>query len=112
MCDTLVALAPMTLNGHTMLAKNSDREPNEAQLLTVLPHRTHREPRLKTTYIDVDQVRETNAVLLCRPFWMWGAEMGVNEYGVAIGNEAVFTRGGYGKTGLTEIGRASCRERV
>ena len=101
MCDTLVALAPMTLNGHTMLAKNSDREPNEAQLLTVVPHRTHTEQRLKTTYIDVDQVRETNAALLCRPFWMWGAEMGVNEHGVAIGNEAVFTRGEYGKTGLT-----------
>ena len=101
MCDTLLTLAPMTLNGHTMLAKNSDREPNEAQLLTVVPHRTHSESRLKVTYIEVDQVRATNAVLLCRPFWMWGAEMGVNEYGVAIGNEAVFTRGGYGTTGLT-----------
>ncbi len=101
MCDTLVALAPTTLNGHAILAKNSDREPNEAQLLTIVPHRAHSESRLKTTYIEVDQIRETNAVLLCRPFWMWGAEMGVNEHGVAIGNEAVFTRGGYDATGLT-----------
>jgi len=101
MCDTIAALAPTSTVAHAFLAKNSDREPNEAQSLTVVPHRTHSEPRLKTTYIEVDQARETNAVLLCRPFWMWGAEMGVNEYGVAIGNEAVFTRGGYGKTGLT-----------
>lgn len=101
MCDTIAALAPPSTGCHSLLAKNSDREPNEAQLLTVVAHRTHREPRLKVTYIEVDQVRETNAVLLCRPFWMWGAEMGVNEHGVAIGNEAVFTRGGYGAAGLT-----------
>ena len=47
------------------------------------------------TYIDIPQVRETNAVLLCKPSWLWGAEMGANEHGLTIGNTAVFTREAY-----------------
>lgn len=98
MCDTLVALGNATADGTTILAKNSDREPNEAQVLCYAP-RTRHAPgtQLTCTYISIPQVAETYAVLLSRPFGMWGAEMGVNEYAVAIGNEAVFTREPYGK---------------
>ncbi|MBY9009691.1 MAG: C69 family dipeptidase [Candidatus Lokiarchaeota archaeon] len=46
---------------------------------------------MKCTYLEVPQVSETNAILLSQPFWMWGAEMGANEYEVVIGNEAVYT---------------------
>ncbi|KAM4859160.1 secernin-3 isoform 2-T2 [Thomomys bottae] len=44
------------------------------------------------TYIEIDQVPETYAVVLSRPAWLWGAEMGANEHGVCIGNEAVWGR--------------------
>ncbi|MCD6358172.1 MAG: C69 family dipeptidase [Thermoproteales archaeon] len=101
MCDTLVALPEATREGATIFAKNSDREPNEAQVLEYYPRMRHDEEYVQCTYIRVPQVRETYAVIISRPFWMWGAEMGVNEWGLAIGNEAVFTREPYGRRGLT-----------
>jgi dipeptidase len=93
MCDTFVVQPPFTQDGSVLFGKNSDREPNEAQVLESRPCETFRKGEtVKCTYIEIPQVSETRAVLLCRPFWMWGAEMGANDKGLVIGNEAVFTK--------------------
>ncbi len=100
MCDTFIALPPVTDDGAVIFGKNSDREPNEAQVLEYRPARFFSAPQsVACTYRTIPQVKEIYAVLLCRPFWMWGAEMGANEKGVVIGNEAVFTRMPLDKSG-------------
>lgn len=103
MCDTLVALGNATADGSVLFAKNSDREPNEAHELLFIPRTTHPEgSNVRCTYVRIPQVKETFAVLLAKPFWIWGAEMGANEHGVVIGNEALFTKMSYEKEpGLT-----------
>ena len=98
MCDTFVALSTATKDGSVIFGKNSDRHPNEAHELVLIPRAKHPEgAQVKCTYINLPQVSETNAVLLSKPFWIWGAEMGANEHGVVIGNEAVFTKVPYDK---------------
>ena len=100
MCDTFVVLPERTADGSVIFGKNSDREPNEAQVLEYHPGKRHpRGSRVRCTYMEIPQAAETLSVLLSRPFWMWGAEMGANERGVVIGNEAVFTRMPYEKAG-------------
>lgn len=97
MCDTLGRLLP----GGAVFAKNSDRSPNEVQVTEFYPARSGLSGQVDCTYLSIPQVPSTYAVLLSRPVWMWGAEIGVNEHGLCIGNEAVFTKGAYGKAGLT-----------
>jgi len=90
MCDTFVAVRPHGV----ILAKNSDRDPNEAQVLEWIPARDHAaESQLHCTWTRIPQITRTHALVISRPYWMWGGEMGANEHGVAIGNEAVFARG-------------------
>jgi len=92
MCDSLVALGNSTKDGSIIFGKNSDRPFNEVQLITYSPRMSfEKDNTLKCTYIEIPQVSNTNAILISQPYWMWGAEMGTNEHGVVIGNEAVHT---------------------
>jgi len=102
MCDTIVALGSATRDGATLFGKNSDREPDEVQNIKIYPRQKHRRgEKVECTYLTIPQVTETARIMLCQPFWMFGAEMGANDFGVAIGNEALFTREKPDTTGLT-----------
>jgi secernin len=100
MCDTIVVTPEASKDGVMLFGKNSDREPNEAQYMLHVPAADHPTGNhVQCTYIEIPQVEHTNAILLSKPFWIWGGEMGVNEHGLAIGNEAVFTKIPYVKEG-------------
>ena len=92
-CDTFVGFPPTTPEGVVIFGKNSDRPAGEGQSITRYPAQQYPEPcKLCCTYIDIPQAPSTFAVLLSQIDWMWGAEMGANECGVVIGNEAVWTK--------------------
>ncbi|WKZ34196.1 MAG: C69 family dipeptidase [Anaerolineales bacterium] len=93
MCDTLIATRLTTADGVAVFGKNSDRPPNEGQSMVCFPAEKYPAgSKVKCTYIEIPQAEKTHAVLLSKPFWMWGAEMGVNEHGLVIGNEAVYSK--------------------
>src|SRR3954452_9868010 len=85
MCDTLCARR----DGGMWFAKNSDRHPGEVQ--TVAWHAARRaQPELRTQYLTIPDT-DAAAFAGSQPAWLWGCEHGVNEYGVAIGNEKIWT---------------------
>ncbi|XP_039351479.1 secernin-3 [Mauremys reevesii] len=92
-CDTFVALPPATVGSRVFFGKNSDRPCDEVQEIVYFPAASHKAgDKLECTYIEIEQAAKTYAVVLSRPSWLWGAEMGANEHGVCIGNEAVWGR--------------------
>ena len=91
MCDCLVALRGHTRDGVTLFAKNSDRPATERQDFVWVPPRCDTGP-VRTTHIEIEPHDGTTlACALSVPSWCWGAEHGVNEAGVAIGNETIYT---------------------
>lgn len=91
MCDTFVHI-PSSTTASVIFGKNSDREPNEAQQIVSYSRNIRDKKTIQATFIEVEHPAATYEVILSKPFQMWGAEMGCNEYGVCIGNEAVFTK--------------------
>ena len=101
MCDTFVILRDSTKEGHVIFGKNSDRPHDEVQDVVLIPRQTYStDGTLDCTHISIPQVRMTYAMVLSKPRWIWGAEMGSNEKGVVIGNEAVWTTQPYKNSGL------------
>ncbi|MGH3313150.1 MAG: C69 family dipeptidase [Streptomyces sp.] len=93
-CDTFAALADTGPGGRVLVGKNSDRPVGDAQPLCFLPRRTAQQSggRLRLAYLEIDDVPKSAAHIGGSPYWCWGHEQGLNEHGVAIGNEALFTR--------------------
>lgn len=92
-CDTLVINKSCSVYGQNILAKNSDRPTGEPQPLCFYEGKEYPEGAiLRTTYLDIPQVRKTYTVVGSRPYWIWGFEMGYNEKGLMIGNEAEWSR--------------------
>ncbi|HUW69287.1 MAG TPA: hypothetical protein VMX33_03570 [bacterium] len=87
MCDTFYLPTPEV----RFLGKNSDRNAAEAQSLRIVPNRAPGDSvRIGSRTLDLRDAGHSLAISC--PTWMAGAEMGVNGAGVAIGNEAVFSR--------------------
>lgn len=92
-CDTWVALKNATKSGYVILAKNSDRTLFDCQPLVFYPrHSWDAGTELNIGRISIPQVQETYATIGSSPYWCWGYEEGINEFGVAIGNEGIWTK--------------------
>ena len=86
MCDSVVIASP---GAPIWVAKNSDRAPDEVQLVDWVPAAVHPAgEEVRCTAMTIPQVPRTHALILSRPRWMWGCEMGINAAGVAVANEA------------------------
>ena len=94
-CDTWVALSDATESRVTMLGKNSDRTPFDCQPLLLASTSSHGRPVRRSTLgaiTDSAGPKRPTPRLGSSPYWCWGYEEGMNEFGVAIGNEGVFTK--------------------
>ncbi|KAI7799781.1 secernin-2 [Triplophysa rosa] len=92
-CDCFVSLPPGSKEDYVVFGKNSDRPRDEVQEVVYYPASSHAPgSTVECTFISIPQAEHTHAVVLSRPAWIWGAEMGANEHGVCIGNEAVWTK--------------------
>lgn len=88
-CDTMAVAAKYSRYSQNMLAKNSDRPTAEAQKLIFCPAADYVSGEtVRCTDLEIPQAAHTYALIGSQPYWTWGFEMGYNEKGLMIGNEA------------------------
>jgi len=89
----MVAMSDITEDGSIIFGKNSDRQTNEPLSMRYVPSSIYSSnSKVKTTYIEIDQVEKTSSCILFSPTNIFGAEMGFNCHGLVVGNEALFTK--------------------
>jgi secernin len=92
-CNIAIATGNATVDGDIYFAKNSNRGNEECQQFASFPHQKHPAgAKVKCTWLAIPQVAETYAVRGGQPYWGFGFEQGMNEYGVTIGNVASYYR--------------------
>jgi dipeptidase len=92
MCDTFVALPSVTRDKSVLFAKSADCEVNEANAIVRIPGKKHvKGETVRITHLVLPQAEETFEIFLTKAFWTYGCEIGINEFGLAMGEEAVFT---------------------
>ena len=93
MCDTHVFMKDVSATGSVVLCKNSDRPSFDCQPLSYHGAKEFKKgDNLKLAYLTIPQAEKRYATIGSSPYWCWGYEEGMNEFGVAIGNEAVYTK--------------------
>ena len=100
MCDTVYVSPAASRSGFALFGKNSDRKPEEPQRFLLFGRRA---PSAESAISGGRILPVPDAGIPCAlsvPSWIWGAEMGVNGHGVAIGNEAVFAKDKVDKDGV------------
>ncbi|XP_061179878.1 secernin-2-like [Saccostrea echinata] len=93
MADCFLVLPPLTRDKAVILGKNSQRPATEVQEVIYKTAKINSDgAKVQCTYIEVDQVKKTNAVIISKPAWMWGAEMGSNDQGVSVAMAPIWTK--------------------
>lgn len=65
---------------------------NEANALVRVAANKHQlGEAVRITHLVVPQAKKTHEVLMIKAFWTYGCEIGINEHGLAMGEEAVYT---------------------
>lgn len=93
MCDTFALSEKNFRMRKNFFLKVSDRLLGEAQPLRFFPAEKHVQgEKIQTSSIVLDQVESTYGFLGCHSQWGWGVGMGINECGLAVGNNAEGSR--------------------